>query len=844
MSKRAVSRPSPASPPRRFVVHRHHARRLHYDLRLEIYGVLKSWAVPKGPTLDPGEKRLAVLVEDHPLDYGDFEGNISPGEYGAGSVMVWDAGTYETIGPGSPEEQFDRGDLKLVFHGVKLKGEFALVRMKGRGNDWLLIKKRDAFAQPGWDPNELNWSVLTGRTQEEIAAEVPPRAGFPQRGPDPKPSSAPPAACAVPAPLPETVQPMLATAASSLPEEGDWLFEIKWDGVRALAFLRDGEVRLVSRRGTALTAQYPELGELGKLLRAREAVVDGEIVALDAEGRPDFSLLQPRILLSDPGRIRRLAASQPVRYYVFDLLYLDGFDLRGCPIEDRRRLLEERLTPGEFIRISETLEGDPESILQAARAQGLEGLIAKRAGSIYEGKRSSAWLKIKLGRRQDVVICGYTTGKRETFASLVTAVFTGGALRYAGCVGTGFDSKTARQLRQRLDQLRTNLPPVEVPAGLRKQVVWARPELVCTVRFQEWTPEGHLRSPVFLGLREDARPEDCIPETALPVQAPLVSGEKKQQAVVIEGRRLVLRNLEKLFFPTEGYRKSDVLNYYDAVAGLLLPFLRNRPVVLWRYPDGIGGPSFVQKQAPAGLPSWVQTEELAEEGGTKKRYVIINDRAALLALVNLACLEFHPWSSQLGALEQPEFLLIDLDPHQCTLARLLEAVERVRGTLQLIGLEAAVKWTGGEGFHLCVPLEPGYTFAQARQFAEILARWLAAAHPDRFTLERNPEARRPGTVYLDYAQNGRGKTAVAFFSLRGRPGAPVAVPVSAEELKHGFLPWEYTLRTVPARASQLASPIQAIWDRRQRLETALQKLEEIVRSHERLAIEPSPGRPK
>src|SRR5712692_4353388 len=492
----------------RFCVQRHHARRLHYDLRLEIGGALKSWAVPKGPTLDPAEKRLAVMVEDHPLEYGDFEGTIPEGNYGAGSVMVWDRGSYELLGDKKVDEQLARGDLKFRLHGEKLNGDFALVRMKnrGKGNEWLLLKKKDSFAQPNWDAEKYSRSALTGRTQEEIAKGMVGRAdaGTRRRGELP--------AGATRAEMPSTIVPMQAFAAERPPEGPDWIYEVKWDGIRTICFIDHQDVRLTSRKGNPAQAQYPELGVIHHYIDAETAILDGEIAVLDEQGRPSFALIQPRIMVSDANAIAHLARSRPVTLFLFDLLYLDGYDLRQVPLAERKRLLESILKPSPVVRLSQHFSGDGRQFLEAARQQGLEGILAKRADSRYESKRSRDWIKVKIVAQQEFVICGYTHGERDYFGALVLGVYDKNKLRWVGNVGTGFDQRLLETIHGLLQPLITSRCPFEEMPQIPQVVTWVRPERVAAIKFAEWTPDGRLRAPVFLGLRLDAEPQDCVRE--------------------------------------------------------------------------------------------------------------------------------------------------------------------------------------------------------------------------------------------------------------------------------------------------------------------------------------------
>lgn len=812
---------------------RHLARRLHYDFRLEIGGVLKSWAVPQGPTLDPTVKRLAVLVEDHPLEYGEFEGNIPPGNYGAGSVMLWDRGTYELLGEGGVEEQFARGDLKFRLQGTKLRGAFALVRMKGRGkgNEWLLIKKKDEAAQAGWDPEAFAWSVLTGRTQEEIARDLPARTRT-----DPAPQS--PASASVPgavrAEMPREVTPMLAVAAERPPAEPGWLYEIKWDGVRALCFLGPEGLRIVSRKGAPMDRQYPELAVLPHHVEAGAAILDGEIVALDEQGRPRFERLQPRILASEPGAIAHLARTRPVTLYVFDLLYLDGYDLRPAPLTERKRLLASILRPGPAVRLSEHFETGGAELFEAARRNDLEGIVAKRAASPYVAGRSADWLKIKVSTEQEFVICGFTEGRRDYFGALVLGVYDNGELQFAGSVGTGFDRKTMEAIARALEPRRVEVCPFRTAPELPQPVAWVRPELVCTVRFHSWTEEGRLRAPVFAGMRPDVEPEECVRRPALVAvgagRNKLVAPGRTEMVADVGGRKIRLRNLTKVFYPREGYTKADVLNYYDAVADLLVPHLRDRPLALRRYPDGIEAPYFFQKDAPQGLPEWIRTERIQEdEGGRPKRYVIGADRATLLYLANLGCIDQNPWMSRVGSLDHPDWMLIDLDAQECGFDRIVEAALLVRRKLEQVGLTGYPKTTGGDGMHIYVPLEPVYRYEQTRALAEILARLLAAERPDLFTVPRAVAAREKGKVYFDYLQNGRGKTISAPYVLRPYAGAPVATPLEWPEVVAGLSPAQFHLRNALERFERRGDLFEGVLRKPQRLEAAMEKLDRMVR---------------
>lgn len=793
----------------RFCVQRHHASHLHYDLRLEAGGTLKSWAVPKGPTLDPDGKRLAMMVEDHPLAYGDFEGVIPRGNYGAGSVMLWDRGTYEPLGETPIEEQLQRGDFKFRLAGKKLTGEFALVRMKrGKGNEWLLIKKKDRAAQPGWDPEDHAESVLTGRTQEEIARELDSAQA------DAKSKIAMPRGAQA-APMPAIITPMLAELGKgSPPSSDDWLYEIKWDGVRAICFVDAGKLRIVSRSGTSIAKQYPELSVLPHHLRARHAILDGEITALDVKGRPNFELLQKRINVAQSSAIARLSRSHPVVFYAFDLLYLDGRDLRPVPLIERKRLLREILAPADVIRYSEHFMVDPEHLLAAVKEQGLEGIVGKRAGSRYESRRSGDWMKWKTSDTSDFIICGYTEGERDGLGALVLGARDpdSGKLKWAGNVGTGFDAATVRALQKKLAALETRECPLAPARGLPKKVTWVRPELVCEVRFANWTSEGRLRAPVFVRLREDVDP----PARA---RTPLLDAGAKEAACAIDGHRLKFTNLDKLFYPQDGYRKRDLLNYYHAVAPLILPHLHDRPLSLKRYPDGIEKPFFFQKQVAESFPAWLPTV-VADE----TRFAMAQDRASLLFLVNVGCIDHNPWMSRRGSLENPDYLLIDLDPHECGYEKIVEAALWVRGRLDRLELESYPKTTGGDGMHVFVPLEPVYTYAQVRAFAEALATLGTVERPDLFTTPRAVSRREKGKVYFDWQQIAVGKTISAPYVLRAHPGAPVATPLEWAEVTPRLRPEQFHLSNALARFDRVGDLFAGVLRRTQRLEDAVEKL--------------------
>jgi bifunctional non-homologous end joining protein LigD len=847
-----------------FCVQRHDATRLHYDFRLEIDGVLKSWAVPKGPTLDPALKHFAAHVEDHPIEYGDFEGTIPAGNYGAGSVMLWDRGTFTLIGDAGGLEQIARGDLKFQLHGEKLNGDFALVLMKGRGkgNEWLLLKKRDAFAVPGWDVEAHAYSVLSGRTQAEIASNLPARqtkrdtagdnervwATSPpaKRGAKTAPAPAAPALSknktkldiagikgARRADMPAALEPMLATLVDKPPRGDEWLYEVKWDGIRAIAYLEREEVRITSRSGLRCERQYPELAVMPHQVGAEQAILDGEIAVLDEKGVSRFHLIQPRIANADPNSIAHLARSTPVVYFAFDLLYLDGYDLRGVSLARRRELLQAVVSPGGVLRVSEVFPGAGEELLEAARGIGLEGVVAKHASSTYESRRSREWVKIKIVGEQEFVIGGFTApqGDRDYFGALVLGLYDAGELRWVGNVGTGFDQKLLASLYATLKPLIVEECPFPERPKSDKGITWVKPELVCQVKFAQWTPDRRLRAPVFLGLRNDIAPGQVAreeagdpPDAGKAPRAELLA-DVKEASLRIGGQTLKFTNLKKIYYPDEGYTKRDVLNYYDGVAGLILPHLKDRPLSLKRYPNGIKQDYFFQKDAADSFASWLRTERIDDI-----HYVFADDRASLLYLVNLGCIDHNPWMSRSPSLDNPDFILIDLDPQECLFDKIVDAALLVKRVLDRIGLVGYPKTTGGDGMHVYVPVEPIYTYEETRTFAELISRLAIAEDRNLFTTPRAVAKRQKNRVYFDYLQNGRSKTIAAPYVLRAYGGAPVATPLDWSEVRRGLHPKQFNITNALDRFAARGDLFAGVLHAPQELETALANIEKLMRS--------------
>ena len=815
----------------RFYVQRHHASHLHYDFRMEVDGTLKSWAVPKGPTLDPAPKHFAAMVEDHPLDYGNFEGNIPKGNYGGGSVMLWDRGTYELIGDMDAAGQIARGDFKFHLNGEKLKGDFALVHMRnrGKGNEWLLLKKKDADAVAGWDVEAHAVSILSGRTQEEIARDLPAHAApaAPKKRAVAKAVKAP-ATGAVQAAMPGFFEPMGATLTESLPQSPEWTAELKWDGVRALCFVDAGNLAIYTRNGNRCERQYPELSVLPHQVQAKQAILDGEVAVLDEKGVPSFAMIQPRIMAADAAAVAHMTRSRPVQLFLFDLLYLDGWDLRNCALSERRKLLEQAVKYEDPIRMSAVFPPEP-GLVEAARQNGLEGLVAKCLTSSYESRRSKNWLKLKLQNQQEFVICGYTIGERDHFGALVLGYYEKDKLRWAGQVGTGFDQKLLAAIRDRLNALETKPATLPHDAKMPKDIVWVKPEIVCEVKFSNWTPDKRLRAPVFLGLRQDVAPKETRmekPENAAKAKAaskPLIAASAKESLCKVDGQELKFTNLSKIFYPKEGYTKRDLLNYYSDAAPFLLPHLKDRPLSLKRYPNGVQADFFFQKDSPESFPSWLRYENV--DG---IRYVLAENRAALLYLTNLGCVDQNPYMSRTGTLSNPDWILIDLDPVDCPFDMIVEAALLVRGLLEEIGLSGYPKLTGGDGMHVYIPVKPIYTYENTKQFAEVLAGIAQSRRPELFTTPRSVAKRMKNRVYFDYLQNGEGKTIAAPYVTRAYDGAPVATPLEWDEVRPGLNPKDFNITNSIARFREKGDLFAGVLKKPQKLDRAFGKVEKLV----------------
>jgi bifunctional non-homologous end joining protein LigD len=782
---------------RLFVIQKHAARRLHYDLRLEIDGALKSWAVPKGPSLRAEEKRLAVHVEDHPVEYADFEGVIPPGNYGAGEVIVWDRGWYRPLKGEDLADQVERGRLDVELFGVKLRGAWTLARMAGTGRDWLLLKKADAYAADEEPTERWPESILSGLTVEEL------RAG-PRRLTELSARLSrlrPPLRDVVP-----TGEALMLAGSRERPfSSPDWLYEIKYDGVRVLAHRQDDAVALYGRKGQTFTVRYPEVTRALRALPLRRFLLDGEIVALDGDGRPSFQRLQERMHLTHPIEIERARAGTPVTGVFFDALALDGHDLRAVPLGERKACLALVVPPRGVARYGDHVVGRGEAFYDACSERRLEGVVAKRIASRYVPGRSRDWLKIKCELRQEFVIGGFTDpqGARGHFGALHLGLYDRDRLVYVSKVGTGFDDAALRRLTERLRPLARATSPFAVGGPAGRGHHWVEPALVCEVRFTEWTHDGGLRHPTFLGLRDDKRPEDCRRE---PVDTPPVP-PALEPARPDAPPRVTMSNPRKVFWPDEGYTKADLVAYYEAVSPWLLPYLKDRPLVLTRYPDGITGKSFYQKDAPDFVPSWVRTERVrAADVEREIDYFVVDDVETLRYVVNLGAIPLHLWGSRAGSLERPDWLILDLDPKSAPFAHVVKVARALRRILGALALPAFVKTSGATGLHVLLPLGARYTYDETRTFARLLATLGVEAEPDIATIVR-PVRERAGKVYIDYLQNGQGQTIVAPFSVRPLAGAPVSCPLRWSEVTARLDPARFTIATMAARLARVGDPM-------------------------------------
>jgi bifunctional non-homologous end joining protein LigD len=822
------------------VVHLHDATNTHYDLRLQIGGTLKSFAVPKGPSLDPAQKRLAVLTEDHPLEYLDFEDVIPEGNYGAGSMIAWDLGRVVYL-DGTAEEGLARGKVDFTLSGFKLRGRFALVETGSRqgkktaGKQWLLIKKPDAHKSARDLLVEEPRSVLSGLTVSELERRGEIARGLVER------------AAELGAPRGEVsaaeLTPMLCALDGARLDEPERLYELKLDGVRIVADKHERAVALRYRHGRPATAAYPEIARAVAALAPERLVLDGEIIAYDDAGRPSFAKLGPRMHAERPLEVQRAQASVPVSYLVFDVLALGERDLRGLPLVERKRLLAEIVQGRGLVRYVDHLEGDGTALFAFCREQHLEGVVAKRKSSPYRPgpKRSDDWVKLKCERDDEFVVVGWVEGKgnRGRLGSLCLASHGPAGLTYRGRVGSGLDEATIAALVPRLAALAANgfAGPVPPPAEAADSH-WVRPGLVVSVRYLGWTPDHHLRHPVFRGVRDDIEPSACRAMPAseqIEVDTPAPEGEEDEEAGdagprardvarTLPSARVTISNRDKVFWPDEGYTKGDLINYYASVSPAMLPFLRERPVVMVRYPDGWKGKSFYQWNVPQGTPDWLRRTTLRDEEKDKEKTVfLVDDVDALVYLANLGTIPLHVLACREGTRHEADFLTIDFDIGDHPFERAVVLALTLREILDEIGLPGYPKTSGQKGLHVLVPLGPGIGFETAKLLCEFLGRLVTARHPKLATMERRVD-QRGGRALVDVGQTGTSRTIVAPYSVRAYPGATVSTPLHWDEVHVALDPRRFTLVTIPARLAETGDPFTGLLDERPDVPAAVEKL--------------------
>jgi bifunctional non-homologous end joining protein LigD len=773
-------------------------------------GVLVSWAVPKGPSPNPHDKRLAVHTEDHPVEYGDFEGIIPEGNYGAGAVIVWDQGIWIPLE--DPDEGLEKGKLLFELRGYKLRGKWTLVKTK---QDWLFIKERDGHVADQGTESLPPDSIFSGRTVEELRDGVDKAASLVRRL---RKLDAPEKRV-----RPSSVKVMLAAARREPFTKPGWMFELKYDGYRLVAGCVESAAVLLSRAGNDLTNTFPEVARAVSALPFKDLVMDGEVVVHNERGLPSFQRLQKRGRLSRRSEIQRAAAEHPATLYLFDLLGFEGFNLRPLPLYERKSILREILPSVGPLRFSDHIEGDGEAMFEQVQRLRLEGVVAKKADSAYRAGRSPDWLKIRADRTDDFVVVGFTDrkGMRGGFGALHVAQYHAESLIYSGRVGSGFTDPQLGEVRTQLDELLRADPPCggEPPTG--KGNYWVEPELVCEIRFREITDAGLLRHSSFIRFRDDKPPKDCVSE-----QLPTSEAEPVTVVDSAEKARVVsFTNLSKVFWPNQEYTKGDLLEYYGEIAEWLIPYLHDRPLVMTRYPDGIAGKSFFQKDAPKFAPDWIRRLKLWSEGSERELdYFVAEDVDSLLYIINLGTIPLHIWSSRVATLERPDWCILDLDPKDAPFKEVVRIAKALRSLCAQIELPCYVKSSGSTGLHVLIPLGHQCTYEQSRTLGHLLARVIVAELPEIATIARVP-SKREGKVYIDYLQNGHGRLLVSPFCVRPLPGAPVSVPLKWSEVTTRLDIRKHTIKTVPHRMKRMIEdPLIGILSLRPDLHRALRLL--------------------
>ncbi|HEY4967170.1 MAG TPA: DNA ligase D [Puia sp.] len=814
-----------------FVVQKHDASHLHYDFRLEMGGVLKSWAVPKGPSMDPSVKRLAMMVEDHPYDYKNFEGIIPRGQYGGGTVLIWDEGNYEPVEEGTKGkklmeknvlQQIRKGKIHFILHGTRLKGEFALVRTSHMGEKaWLLMKIKDGFAKTS-DITKKEKSVVSGKTLKQM--ESTSTHIFNEKDKKKAKGKIVKNNHQVKNRFPSTLSPMLATLIDKPFDQAGWLYEIKWDGYRCLAFLHDGKVELRSRNNKTFNEKFYPIYNALKAFSAN-AILDGEIVVVDESGKSNFGNLQNW----------RSEADGALRFYVFDLLWLNGKSLLKLTLPERKQRLEEWLPDDPLIQLSKSFTASGLAFFEEAKKMGLEGIMAKKMDSLYvPGFRSKEWLKIKIGKRQEAVIGGYTLneGSPKAFSSLLAGVYKKGRFTYMGKIGTGFSDKDQKVMMKLFKPLRVKkspfneLPDINSPSRFRPnpptaKATWLKPVLVCEVSFTEMTADGLMRHPSFQGMRTDKKSKEVKEEISEPAERMVKNGllikekymtktsgqprktllnpSEDTQEKSIEKHSLKFTNLSKMYWPVEKITKRDLLNYYYQVAPFIIPYIKDRPQSLNRFPNGINGKAFYQKDVLGKVPDWVKTFPYHSEGDNRdKEFLVCTGESSLLYMVSLGCIEINPWSSRIQSPDKPDWCIIDLDPDNNPFNQVIETARVTHQILENFGVSAYCKTSGSTGLHIYIPLAANYTYDQSKEFARLLVTLVNQELPKITSIERATKNRK-GKIYLDFLQNRPQATLAAPYSVRPKPGATVSMPLHWEELKKGLTMKAFTIKNAMKR---------------------------------------------
>jgi bifunctional non-homologous end joining protein LigD len=804
----------------RFVVQRHHASHLHYDFRLELDGTMKSWAIPKGPSMNPGDKRLAMMVEDHPLDYQYFEGIIPQGNYGAGVVMIWDHGTYTSLAKERSEDikslraGLKSGNLKFKLKGEKLKGEFALVKLhSAEDNSWLLIKHNDEFAvHKAYNseddvPKDVK-KLLNNKNGEANGLPRWKSNRTKEKKTEPNKDTEKPSGS-------KAYTPMMAKLESKVFDNPNWIYERKLDGYRAIGYTGKN-AKLISRNNIDFSNKYNPIIEELKVIE-EDAILDGELVIEDENGRSTFQDIQNYGNKNSPG----------LKYYVFDLLSLNGHDLRGMELIKRKGLLKTLIGPLKSKRIifSNHVEGKGSELFKKAQKEGWEGIIGKDAHSYYSsGTRSDRWLKFKLQNSQEAIICGYSspTGSRKHFGALVLGINEGNKIRYIGNCGTGFSEASIKELYEKMEPLETDGKPFEEKVHQRTKITWIKPKLVCEVWYAEWTSDGHLRQPVYKGLRMDKDKEKVVMETP----------EKQladEETVKLGKAELKLTHLNKVYWKDEGITKGELIHYYRDMADWVLPYLVDKPINMRRQPNGIGDPGFFQKDTdPAQLPSWIKTAPLHSESNNKDiNYIVGKDEATLLYMANLGCIEINPWLSSYKTPDNPDFVVIDIDPHDVPFKEAVEVALKTKEVFDRMKLEVFIKTSGSKGLHIYCYVGAKYDYDFTKMFAEYVANMVHDELPDITSIERTP-AKRPNKTYIDFLQNRRGQTIACAYSVRPKPGATVSAPLHWHEVNDDLKISDFTIHNMRERVKKINDPWKDLTKTKNDLKKGLELLKSAV----------------